>query len=205
LFSSPIKELEHAQRRGAKIYAEIRGYGVSGDAYHITAPEERGVGAKQCMTMAIQQSGLDISLIGYLNAHATSTRRGTLLSITFDSLFNIFSRQYYICLYVQLFIYSLYLITYVLMSVSVLLSGDEVENRAIKETFHKYAKTLAISSTKGAIGHLLGASGAVEAIFTVLALHHVFHSSAHLSIEILFHFIHRFHHYHSHLLNFSLL
>jgi 3-oxoacyl-[acyl-carrier-protein] synthase II len=81
-----LEELEHARQRGAKIYAEIRGYGVSGDAYHVVAPDDTALSTQHCMHMAIQQSGLDYSLIGYINAHATSTPIGDclpLVSLTF--------------------------------------------------------------------------------------------------------------------------
>lgn len=116
-----LEDLEHAKARGAKIYAEVVGYGLSGDAHHITAPPENGAGAYRAMKMAIKQAGIDPKEVGYVNAHATSTK-----------------------------------------------IGDKAESAAIEKLF---GTDVRVSSTKGAIGHLLGASGSVEAIFTVMALH----------------------------------
>jgi 3-oxoacyl-[acyl-carrier-protein] synthase II len=118
-----LEEYEHAKARGAKIYAEVVGYGLSGDAYHVTAPHPEGSGAYRSMEMAMRKSGLTLADIDYVNAHGTSTPL-----------------------------------------------GDELELGAVRRLFGTAIETMSMSSTKSAIGHLLGGAGAVESIFCILAM-----------------------------------
>ncbi len=118
-----LEEYEHAKQRGAKIYAEIVGFGMSSDAYHMTSPPENGAGAALAMENALRDAGVTTSQIGYINAHGTSTP-----------------------------------------------AGDKAETQAVKSVFGSDANRVMVSSTKSMTGHLLGAAGAIESIFTVLAL-----------------------------------
>jgi 3-oxoacyl-[acyl-carrier-protein] synthase II len=118
-----LEDYEHARRRGASIHAEIVGFGMSGDAYHMTLPCEDGDGARRCMVNALRDAGLNPQAVDYINAHGTST-----------------------------------------------VAGDRAESDAVKATFGEHAYQLAMSSTKSMTGHLLGAAGGVEAVFSILSL-----------------------------------
>ena len=118
-----LEEYEHAIKRSAKIYAEVVGYGLTGDAYHPTAPSEDGNGGFRAMKMALQNAKINVDSIDYINAHGTSTPL-----------------------------------------------GDEIEYNAVKKLFEKNLEKIFMSSTKSSTGHLLGASGAIEAIFSIMSL-----------------------------------
>lgn len=118
-----LEEYEHAKRRGAKIYCELAGFGMSADAYHMTSPSESGEGAARCMRNALRNAGINADQVDYVNAHGTSTP-----------------------------------------------AGDVAETQAVKGFFGDYAKKVAVSSTKSMTGHLLGAAGGIEAVFSALAM-----------------------------------
>jgi len=120
-----LEELDHARKRGATIYAELAGFGLSGDAYHMTSPAEGGEGAVQCMRNALRNAAINPEQVNYINAHGTST-----------------------------------------------LVGDRAETIAVKTTFREHAYKLAVGSTKSMVGHLLGAAGGVEAVYTALSIYH---------------------------------
>ena len=120
-----FEELEHAKARGATIYAEVKGYGSTDDAYHITAPKEDGIGPARAMGLALKRAGVAAESVDYVNAHGTSTAY-----------------------------------------------NDAIETRAIRRTFGAHADSLVVSSTKSMVGHLLGASSAVELVATALSVHH---------------------------------
>ncbi len=120
-----LEEYEHAKKRGAKIYAEVCGFGMSGDAYHMTLPAKGGEGASRCMNLAIKNSSINHQQIQYVNAHGTSTP-----------------------------------------------AGDQAETDALKASFGDYAYDIAMTSSKSMTGHLLGAAGGIEAVFTALSIYH---------------------------------